>query len=139
MATWIPKTFEEACRRAAGRRRYHAQKRRARDKRQLIILGVLVDLEWQSYGVGRVFADSLSVDPATISRDIQYLRKWRRSLLRGKLMTEDFADQIIRRMVLASIHPREGYSWTCAGVSSLSVRRGFRYARGFRGRCKRST
>ena len=66
MATWIPKTFEEACRRAAGRRRYHAQKRRARDKRQLIILGVLVDLEWQSYGVGRVFADSLSVDPATI-------------------------------------------------------------------------
>jgi len=141
MATWIPKTFDAVCRRAAGRRRYHAQRRRARDKRQLIVLGVLVHLKWQSYGFGRALANSLSVDPATISRDIQYLRKWRSSLLKENLMTEDFADQIIRRMVIAGIHPRDGYSCISvyeAGVSSLTVRRGFRYARGFRGKCKRS-
>jgi hypothetical protein len=134
-ASWIPKTFDAACRRAAGRRRYHAQRRRARDKRQLTVLGVLVHLEWQSYGIGRVLANSLSVDPATISRDIQYLRKWRRSLLREDHMSEEFADAIIRRMVVAGIHPREGYSCTYvyqAGVSSLTVRGGFRYAKGFR-------
>lgn len=135
MPAWIPKTFEAACKRATGRRRYHAQRRRARDKRQLIVLGVLLQLKWRSYGVGRTLANSLSVDPATISRDIQYLRKWRRSLLRGEQMTEDFADAIIGRMVAAGIHPRDGYSWTsvyAAGVSWLTVRRGFRYAKGFR-------
>jgi len=35
MLAWIPQTFDAACKRAAGRRRYHAQRRRARDKRQL--------------------------------------------------------------------------------------------------------
>jgi hypothetical protein len=141
MAPWIPRTFDAVCRRAAGRRRYHAQRRRARDKRQLIVLGVLVDLKWQSYGTGRLLANSLSVDPATISRDIQYLRKWRRSLLRRDLITEDLADAIIRRMVVAGIHPRDGYSLTLgyeAGVSSLTVRRGFRYASGFAERSERS-
>lgn len=129
MASWIPKTFDAVCRRAAGRRRYHAQRRRERDKRQLIVLGVLVHLKWQSYGVGRLLANSLSVDPATISRDIQYLRKWRRSFLRRE--SEDFVDAIIWRMVLAGIHPRQGYFFTYvyeAGVSSLTVLRG--YAKG---------
>jgi hypothetical protein len=135
MSPWIPKTFDAACKRAAGRRRYHAERRRARDKRQLVILAVLVDLKWQSYGVGRVLADSLSVDPATISRDIQYLHKWRTSLIDTREMTESLADAIIRRLVVAGIHPRHGYSWTyvCnAGVSSLTVQRGFRSPRGSR-------
>lgn len=130
MTSWIPKTFDAVCRRAAGRRRYHAQRRRERDKRQLIVLGVLVLLKWQSYGVGRLLANSLSVDPATISRDIQYLRKWRRYFLNGE--TEDFVNAVIWRMVLAGIHPRHGYFFTHVyedGVSSLIVQRG--YAKGF--------
>lgn len=135
MPSWIPNTFDAACKRAAGRRRYHALRRRARDKRQLVVLTVLVDLNWQSYGIGLVLADSLSVDPATISRDIQYLRKWRRSLVETSGMTETFADTIIRRLAVAGIHPRHGYSWTnvhTAAGSSLTVRRGFRYAKGVR-------
>ena len=130
---WIPKTFRGVCKRAAGRRRYHAQRRRARDKRQLVVLGVLVQLKWQSYGVGRILADSLSVDAATISRDIKYLRKWRTSLINSPHLTENFVDAIILRMLAAGIHPRQGYSWTHkGGIASLTVRRGFRYARNAR-------
>lgn len=132
MASWIPKTFDAACKRAAGRRRYHAHRRRARDKRQLVIMGVLVQLNWNSYGLGRVLADYLSVDAATISRDIKYLRKWRTSLIQTQHLTEDFADAIIRRMLVTGIHPRQPYSWTYlynAGVVSLTVRRGFRTQR----------
>jgi hypothetical protein len=74
MSTWIPKTCDEAYKRAAGRRRYHAKRRRTRDKRQLIIMGILVRLNWPSYGIGRELAEVLSVDPATISRDLKYIR-----------------------------------------------------------------
>ena len=48
MLAWIPQTFDAACKRAAGRRRYHAQRRRARDKRQLTVMAVLVEVNWQS-------------------------------------------------------------------------------------------
>jgi hypothetical protein len=85
---WVPVTFEEACKRAAGRRRYHAQRRRARDKRQLLIMGILVDLNWPGYGIGRVLAKSLSVDPGTISRDLKYIRKWRASVIKKPHMNE---------------------------------------------------
>jgi hypothetical protein len=134
LMAWIPKTFRGVCKRAAGRRRYHAQRRRERDKRQLIVLGVLVHLKWQSYGVGRILADSLSVDAATISRDIKYLRKWRTSMIKTQHLGEDFTDAIISRMLSAGIHPRQGYSWTLlyrGGIESLTVQRGFRYARNF--------
>jgi hypothetical protein len=122
---WIPKTFEQACKHAAGRRRYHAQRRRARDERQLVIMGILVQLNWQHYGIGRTLAEALSVDPATISRDIKYIRKWRASFLKGLNMSEEFADAVIQRLVAAGIHPRRGYSWTYKynqGVSSLTVK-----------------
>lgn len=132
---WIPKSFEQACKRAAGRRRYHAQRRRARDERQLVIMGILVQLNWQHYGIGRKLGEALSVDPATISRDINYILKWRASFVKGYNVSEEFADTVIRRLVAAGIHPREGYSWTYKynqGVSSLTIRRGYNYAYGFR-------
>jgi len=131
---WIPKTFEEACKRAAGRRRYHAQRRRARDKRQLAIMDILVQLNWQHYGVGRILAEALSVDPATISRDIKYILKWRASLIKEQEVSEKFADAIIQRLVAAGIHPKRGYSWTYEyinGAASLTVRRGYRYPYGW--------
>jgi hypothetical protein len=133
---WIPKTFEQACKRAAGRRRYHAKRRRARDKRQLLIMSIFVDLNWRPhYGIGRTLAEALSVDPATISRDIRYILKFRASLIKDYKVSEKFADAVIQRLVAAGIHPRAGYSWTYTythGVSSLRVRRGYAYALGVR-------
>jgi len=131
---WIPKTLDEACKRAAGRRRYHAKRRRMRDKRQLLIPGILVELNWPHYGIGRVLAKALCVDPATISRDLKYIRKYRASLIVKQELSEKFADAIIRRLVAARIHPRRPHSWTykyIEGVSSLTVRRNYIYARGF--------
>ena len=121
-------TFDAACKRAAGRRRYHAQRRLARDKRQLIVLAVLLDLNWQSYGAGRILARSLAVDTATISRDIQYLSNWRRSLINSYQLTERIADAILQCLVTGGVHPRHGCSFTLLyneGVSSLIVRRGW--------------
>jgi hypothetical protein len=123
---WIPKTFEEACKRAAGRRRYHAQRRCARDKRQLLIMDILVQLNWQHYGAGRILAEALSVDPATISRDIKYILEWRASLTEGQRAGEKLANAVIERLVATGIHPRRVYSWSYnynQGLSSLTVRR----------------
>lgn len=124
---WIPKTFEEACKRAAGRRRYHAQRRRARDKRQLLVMDILLQLKWQHYGVGRILAEALSVDAATISRDIKYILKWRGSFLTRRAVGEKLVDAVIQRLVATGIHPRRVYSWTynCnQGIPSLTIRRG---------------
>jgi hypothetical protein len=132
---WLPKSFEQVCKRAAGRRRHNALRRRARDRRQLAIMGILVDLNWPSYGIGRILADALSVNAATISRDIKYIREWRMSLIEESKESEEFADAIIRRLVAARIHPRLGYSWTyeyVRGGSSLTVRRGYRQPYGIR-------
>lgn len=123
---WIPKNFDEVCKRAAGRRRYHAQRRRARDERQLINMGILAKLNWPRYGIGRTLAEILSVDPATVSRDLRYLRKWRASFMEESKVSEKFADAIIQRLVAAGIHPRLGYSWTYKyvhGFSTLTVKR----------------
>jgi hypothetical protein len=123
---WIPKTFEDACKRAAGRRRYHAQRRRARDKRQLLIMDILMQLDWQHYGAGRMLAQALSVDPATISRDIKCILKWRACLTKGQRVSEKLANALIQRLVATGIHPRRIHSWTYRcnqGHSSLTVRR----------------
>ncbi len=72
-----------------------------------------------------MLAKALSVDPATISRDINYILKWRASFIKGSNVSEQFLDAVIQRAVAAGIHPRMGYSWTydyLQGVSSLTVR-----------------
>lgn len=140
---WIPKTFDQVCKRAAGRRRYHAQRRRERDNRQLAIMGVLVQTKWQHYGMGRALAEALSVDPATISRDIRDILRWRKALIKGVELSDEFADAVIQRLIAKRIHPRHGYTWTYLyknGASSLTVRRGYTYAPGLHPRhAKRST
>jgi len=92
---WIPKNFNQVCKRAAGRRRYHARRRRRRDARQLLVMEALLKLGWKSYGAGRVLAKALSVDAATISRDIRYIQNWRDSLIKQPNMSASFADAII--------------------------------------------
>ena len=123
---WIPKTFEQACKRAAGRRRYHAKRQRARDERQLVIMGLLSEIGWANYGAGRILAKCLSVHSATISRDLKYLREWRASFITQQKITDKYADAVIERLVTARIHPRCAFSWMCTyyqGVSSLKVHR----------------
>ena len=71
-------TFDEICRRAAGRRRYNAQRqtnafwRARRVKEWLLSLG-------ESKGAQKRVARELGVSEATISRDVQRLRRglWR--------------------------------------------------------------
>ncbi len=124
-----PMTFDEVCRRAGGRRRYHAERARVRNRRQLVVMAVLLKLNWKSYGYGGRLADALSVDRATISRDIGYLVKWRKSFLEVGKMTDEFADAVIARLIKAQIHPRHGFTWTYRinyGFPSLTVRRGVR-------------
>jgi hypothetical protein len=124
--TWIPKNSEEAYKRAAGRRRYHARRRQRRDERQLIVMALLTKLGWPGYGIGRVLAKALSLDPATISRDLKYLRAFRARLLKSPNVNEEFADAIIQGLVTLGIHPRFGYVWKYnynEGFSSLSTDR----------------
>lgn len=139
---WVPKNFDEVCKRAAGRRRYQAERRYAQDERQLVVLTELLRLEWRSYGFGRILAKNLSVDAATISRDIHYLRSWREGLIESKSLTmfapsivktfggggnanrEMFADTVLRHLVEAHIHPRLGFSCTVSirgGITWMTV------------------
>jgi hypothetical protein len=129
---WIPKTPQEIYKRAAGRRRYHAKRRRARDKRQLAIMKILVQRNWKHYGMGRILAKAFGVDPATISRDLSYIVKLRARLVQKETITfidrEKLVDQVILRLAAAGIHPRHGYTYIFSfnqGVASLTVRRAY--------------
>jgi len=89
-------------------------------------MSVLLKLNWKTYGYGRMLSDALSVDRATISRDIRYIVKWRKSFLEVGRLTDEFADAVIARLVQAQIHPRHGFTWTYGincGFASLTVRR----------------
>lgn len=90
------------------------------------MLADLLKRGWQTYGAGRVLARNLSVDPATISRDIRSLRKWREYIIGTpneservarifgggeRANREKFADLVLRRLVEARIHPKGGFSF----------------------------
>ncbi len=104
---WIPKIFEEAILRAAGRRRYHAQRREGQRQRQRIVMAALVQLNFRTYGAGRTLAQRLSVSTATISRDIAYLQQWRIKL--AGLFDEETGDRIFRKFVAEQTHPADKY------------------------------
>jgi predicted DNA-binding transcriptional regulator YafY len=68
---WMPLTFNEACKRAAGRRAYNKQRRLARERRisRIIALQNSYDL------TGRELAALFHVQEATISRDLRFIRR----------------------------------------------------------------
>ena len=101
---WIPRTAEQAYKRAAGRRRYHAKRQRQRDERQLRLIQLLTKLNWKTHGTGKMLADQFSVHPATISRDTRYIRKIRAAFV--KRYGERVADLTMESLVRAGIHPR---------------------------------
>lgn len=77
---WIPTNFEGVCKRAAGRRRYHAERQRTQSKRQWEVLKELEQANWESYGLGRTLSKKLGVSEATISRDVRHWRLMRKTL-----------------------------------------------------------
>jgi hypothetical protein len=77
---WISTNFDEACKRAGGRRRYQAERQKAQWQRQVKVLRELEESNWESYGMGRMLAKRLGVSEATISRDLRHWRSMRRKL-----------------------------------------------------------
>jgi hypothetical protein len=65
-------TFDEACRRAAGRRAYNRQRRLERARR---ISAILVVQDRQGDVKGRTLAAALGVHEATISRDLKFIKR----------------------------------------------------------------
>jgi hypothetical protein len=68
---WTPTTWEEACRRANGRSKYNAARRKAADERRRQIAVALNPPD--GYGVQSRLAEFFGVNKSTISRDFQAL------------------------------------------------------------------
>src|ERR1051325_1862965 len=66
----IPKSAEEAYRRAGGRRRYHAQRRREAEERRARVAELVMQWGWVQGTQARI-ARELGVSEATISRDMR--------------------------------------------------------------------
>jgi hypothetical protein len=108
--SWIPRTPEDAYRRAAGRRRYQAQRQKSQRDRQVTVLAVLARIKWQrSYGIGSKLAAHFKVHRATICRDFDYLIQWRTELT-SRVGSRD-ADQIVQALLDEDAHPKNGYSF----------------------------
>lgn len=72
---WTPSSFEEACRRAAGRRAYNRRRRLARQRR---ISAILRLQDAKAAVTGRELARALRVSESTVSRDLAFVRRVRR-------------------------------------------------------------
>jgi DNA invertase Pin-like site-specific DNA recombinase len=66
----IPKSAEEAYRRAGGRRRYHARRRREAEERRARVAELVMQWGWVQGTQARI-ARELGVSEATISRDMR--------------------------------------------------------------------
>lgn len=74
MAAWIPKSFDEACKRNAGRRKLHSRMRQARADRIVRILASMdsanaTELRESAYGWLTITAQAMNLSKATASRD----------------------------------------------------------------------
>ena len=89
--SWIPSTFEEACRRNAGRKKLHMRKRKVRAnriQRLLSVLDIAPQLTFTAYGWLDMFSESMAVSKATASRDCAFVRRMNLQFLR--LFGRDF-------------------------------------------------
>lgn len=71
---WNPRTFDEACRRAAGRRAYNRRRRLERARR---ISALFALLDWEPGLTGRELAARFGVHESTVSRDLRFVREVR--------------------------------------------------------------
>jgi hypothetical protein len=75
VSSWGAATdFDIVCRRAAGRRRYNAQRRAQKQYRRAQILCRTVGLPRGTWGLQAALARALGVSPSTICRDMQAIR-----------------------------------------------------------------
>lgn len=75
---WKPKTWEEACKRNAGRRKLHQRKRKERADRIVRLLAAIEavpELLESSYGWLTLTAETMKCSKATVSRDFQLARR----------------------------------------------------------------
>lgn len=93
-----PTDFETVCRRAAGRRRYHAKRQAEARKRFKIVLAVTFPPEGHKRGTQAQLARELGVSRSTISRDVA---KWKRTLLE--------AGRLCQSLRLAASEEKDNY------------------------------
>lgn len=72
-----PTDFDLVCKRAAGRRRYNAERQAEAQERFKLVLAAILPPEGRKRGTQAQLARSLGVHPATICRDV---KKWKRTL-----------------------------------------------------------
>ncbi|HEY2964533.1 MAG TPA: hypothetical protein VGJ37_19090 [Pyrinomonadaceae bacterium] len=80
MAAWIPQSFEDVCKRNAGRRKLHRRKRNARADRMMRILGAMdsaraLELRKAPYGLLPAASLAMEVSKPTASRDFALVRR----------------------------------------------------------------
>ncbi len=74
---WTPRSFDEACRRAGGRRRYNAARSSAVYARRCELMSLIRAPAGQGYGRGKRLAAQLGVSVQTISRDMKECERMR--------------------------------------------------------------
>jgi len=113
---WIPKNFDEAAKRNAGRRKLHMRKRKARANR---IVGVITAMQSapelcdSAYGWLTVASQVMNVSKATASRDFALVRRIHRQF--GRLFGRTF-DPVKDRIVWT-------WNWEHYGFITLESRR----------------
>ena len=80
MAAWIPTSFDDACKRNAGRRKLHRRKRHARADRIVALLAAMDatgarELLTTSYRWVKAFSLATQTSKATASRDLGLVRR----------------------------------------------------------------
>lgn len=73
-----PTDFDLVCKRAAGRRRYNAERQAGARERFKIVLMTILPPEGRERGTQAQLARSLGVHPSTICRDV---KKWKLTLI----------------------------------------------------------
>jgi len=87
MTAWIPQSFDDACKRNAGRRKLHRRKRKARADRIVHLLAVMeatsaTELLDTSYGWVKALSLATQLSKATASRDLGLMRRIHRQFAR---------------------------------------------------------
>jgi hypothetical protein len=93
VAAWIPTSFDDACKRNAGRRKLHRRKRHARADRIMRVLGAMdsaqaTELRDSVYGWLSPASKVMEVSKATASRDFALVRRIHRQF--GRMFGRSF-------------------------------------------------
>jgi len=96
----VPQSAGEAYRRAGGRRRYHARRRREAEGRRARVAELVIRWGWVQGTQARI-ARELGVSEATISRD---MRKIYAGPERNKLLLQRIIAKALKKAMRKTIH-----------------------------------